>query len=442
MENIAVGLKRRMLLFSLPIISSLFIQQLYGVVDLAVIGHYLGADELTAVGNASNILMLFLVISGGLELAVEIIVSRYIGMKDEKGETEAAVAMLYGGLWVGLFFAVIGFIAVPALLQEIQLPPELSGFAGMYAKIYVLGLPIIYVYDISRAILIASGDAKASFGLMLASSVLNVLLNILFIAGFGMGVAGSALGTIVAQGIVMMAGLRMLHRRFRKSPHYSLKPQLEAAYLSDGIRIALPTIFQQFVVTFSAVLIQALVNPFGSEMILGFIAVTKVMMLARIMVIGLAQTVTIFGAQLYAGNQHAEVRAAYGYAVKIAVIYTMAVSLVLLAFPAPIGDLFFATGNHVRAFAFFREYLYGSVFIQLVSVFKFMNEGLLRSGLKMKAYLLCNIGELALKLGITYVLIDAFGGSAFWLGEAAARALILLLSFRYLRQIQPEPRKC
>lgn len=441
MGNTKHGLQRRMLLFSLPIISSLFIQQLYGVVDLAVIGHYLGADELAAVGNASNILMLFLVISGGLELAVEIVVSRYIGMGDEKGEVEAGIALLYGGFGVGLLFAVVGFFSVPALLHAIQLPPELMAFAELYAKMYVVGLPIIYVYDISRAILIAAGDAKSSFHLMLSSTILNVVLNILFIGGFGLGVAGSALGTVVAQGIVMVAALMMLHRKFRDSPHYSPNPQLASAYLSDSIRIALPTIFQQFVVTFSSVLVQALVNPFGSETILGFVAVTKVMMLARIVVIGLAQTLTIFGAQSYAGKRYSEVRAGYGIAVRLAVVYTLVSAPVLLVFAAGIGNLFFATAAHPQAFGFFREYLYGSVLIQLFSVFKFMNESLLRSALKMKAYLVCNIGELALKLGVTYLFLHPFGGSAFWLGEAAARAFILLLSFRYLRQMQAETRQ-
>lgn len=429
-------LERRLLSFAVPVISSLFVQQLYGVIDMVIIGKYLGAEELAAVGNATNIVMLFIVISGGIELAVEIIISKYIGNQETKNLAEASVSILSFGFLIGMLVAVIGFLNTAGMFRVIQLPAELMAFAETYAKIYILGIPFIYLFDISRAMLISLGEANKSFQLMLASSILNLVLNLFFIAVLHLGVAGSALATVLAQAVCMLFSLKALHKKMKTNPHYTLRPSLKPRHLDEMASIALPVIFQQFVVTFSSVIVQALVNPFGNEVIIGFVAITKVMMISRIVIVGLAQTLTIFSAQLISGKRFEDLQTAYGFLVKTALIYALLTGAVFKMAPVALANIFFDADAHAGAFYFFRAYLDSYLFIQLLSVFKFMNESILRSALKMKEYLICNVGDLAVKLLSTYALIAPYSTAAFWIGELAARCFVLAASFYYMRQLK------
>lgn len=155
-----------------------------------------------------------------------------------------------------------------------------------------------------RAILISNERAKISFYLLATSSILNRLLNLLFILVLQLGVLGSALGTVLAQGITMLVTLYLLAKMDRQEEEpVSLKPDLSWTKIKSILHIALPTIFQQFAITFGATFVQAWVNPFGQEAILGYVAIVKVMNPARIVLVGFAQTLTLMTAQLLAAKR-------------------------------------------------------------------------------------------------------------------------------------------
>nr|WP_275092129.1 MATE family efflux transporter [Lactobacillus delbrueckii] len=166
-------------------ISELFVQQLYSVIDMAIIGRYryLGARELGAVGNAANIIMLFLAVSGGFEMAVDVMVSRLLGASKNKEKAAMARDTLFLSAISGLVLVVITWISLPALYKAVSLPENMMGDALLYGhgRVYLFALPIIYIYDVGRAILISNERAKISFYLLATSSILNLLLNLLFI---------------------------------------------------------------------------------------------------------------------------------------------------------------------------------------------------------------------------------------------------------------------
>lgn len=149
--------------------------------------------------------------------------------------------------------------------------------------------------------MISNERAKISFYLLATSSILNLLLNLLFILVLQLGVLGSALGTVLAQGITMLVTLYLLAKMDRQEEEpVSLKPDLSWTKIKSILHIALPTIFRQFAITFGATLVQAWVNPFGQEAILGYVAIVKVM---RIVLVGFAQTLTLMTAQLLAAKR-------------------------------------------------------------------------------------------------------------------------------------------
>ncbi|MFK3588405.1 MATE family efflux transporter [Lactobacillus sp. 23-2] len=420
-------LKRKVWAFSLPMISEFLVQQLYSVVDMAIIGRFLGARQLGAVGNAANIIMLFLVVSGGFEMAVDVMVSRLLGAGRNQEKAAIARDALCLSAISGLILVVIAWLSLPSLFKAVSLPENMMGDALLYGRVYLFALPIIYIYDVGRAILISNERAQVSFYLLAGSSLLNLLLNLFFILGLQLGVLGSALGTVLAQGAMMLVTLWLLAKMDRQEAKpVSLKPDLSFEKIKSILHIALPTIFQQFAITFGATLVQAWVNPFGQEAILGYVAIVKFMSLARIVLVGFAQTLTLLTAQLLAGKKFAAVKAVYRYCCRLSLIYWLASSALSIFACRALASLFFDPGQNQAAYGFFKIYLFAFVSIQLFSIFKFMNEGLLRSMVLMKEYLYCNLGELGLKLAVNWLLLAPLGTNAFWSAELGARIICVL----------------
>ncbi|QDH96561.1 MATE family efflux transporter [Lactobacillus delbrueckii subsp. bulgaricus] len=409
-------------------ISELFVRQLYSVIDMAIIGRYLGARELGAVGNAANIIMLFLIVSGGFEMAVDVMVSRLLGASKNKEKAAMARDTLFLSAISGLVLVVIAWISLPALYKAVSLPENMMGDALLYGRVYLFALPIIYIYDVGRAILISNERAKISFYLLATSSILNLLSKSSFHSRLAAaGVLGSALGTVLAQGITMLVTLYLLAKMDRQEEEpVSLKPDLSWTKIKSILHIALPTIFQQFVITFGATLVQAWVNPFGQEAILGYVAIVKVMNLARIVLVGFAQTLTLMTAQLLAVKTYSAVKAVYRYCSNVSLIYWLVSSALSVIFCQLLAGMFFDPGQNQAAYSFFRVYLYAFVGTQLFSIFKFLNEGLLRSMVLMKEYLYCNLGELALKLAATGLLLTLLQTNAFCSAELGARIICVL----------------
>lgn len=220
-------LKRKVWAFSLPMISEFLVQQLYSVVDMAIIGRFLGARQLGAVGNAANIIMLFLVVSGGFEMAVDVMVSRLLGAGRNQEKAAVARDTLCLSAISGLILVVIAWLSLPSLFKAVSLPENMMGDALLYGRVYLFALPIIYIYDVGRAILISNERAQVSFYLLAGSSLLNLLLNLFFILGLQLGVLGSALGTVLAQGAMMLVTLWLLAKMDRQEAKpVSLKPDL------------------------------------------------------------------------------------------------------------------------------------------------------------------------------------------------------------------------
>ena len=194
---------KKVFFFSIPIILSMFTQQFYNVADTMIVGQFLGVDELAAVGNAGTIVMLFIVVSGGIELSSEIIFSRYLGKKDLQKIANGSINIIAIALTISITLVALGFLCLPTLYRWIHLPNELIPFTNAYIMTYMIGVPFIYVYDISRAIITALGDSKHCFYFVFGSSLLNIILDLLFICVFHLGVFGAALATIIAQALFM-----------------------------------------------------------------------------------------------------------------------------------------------------------------------------------------------------------------------------------------------
>lgn len=272
------NIKKIFIRFALPMILSLVSQQLYNVIDMIIVGKFLGVKELAAVGNAGTIVTVLITLSGGLEMGCEVLFAKYIGSKKNKDIIVGVKSILFFGLTSGIVITLLGMLLKAPILIWIKVPEELITQTGVYYSIYLAGITCIFLYDISRAILIALGNAKVNMILVIATSLLNVILDLYFICVLKMGVGGAALATVLSQIVGMVITLLLLRKRLYP---YSIEyphSKVQLKKIKEVLTISLPTIFQQFLLSVSSMLLVALVNPYGSDVISGFITVNKIML--------------------------------------------------------------------------------------------------------------------------------------------------------------------
>lgn len=414
--------------FALPMIFSLITQQLYNVVDMIIVGRYLGVNELAAVGNAGTVVQILVTLSGGLEMGSEVIFAKYIGAKKYRDIVIGARSILIFGLISGLSITVIGMLLKTSVLSWIQVPPELSADTGSYYSIYIAGLAGIFLYDISRAIIVALGNAKASMVLVIITSLLNVFLDLFFICILSMGVGGAALATILSQFIGMAITLVILRKSIRpyKSDCTACRPQVSK--VKEILSISIPTILQQSILSISSILLVSLVNPYGSEVISGYVAVNKIILFGMLAVIGTSQALSIFTASNSAAGNTSRIREGYRSCMIFVTAYLLVIISLNFIIPKYFIGAFLDITKNTAAYQFAKDYLQFSCVTYLFYGWKIINESILRGFLKMKEYLCSNLADLIGKVIMTYLLIIPFALHSFWMGNMFGKLIAFVIS--------------
>ena len=422
------NVKKTILRFALPMILSLITQQLYNVADMIIVGHYLGVNELAAVGNAGTIVSILVTLSGGLEMGSEVIFSKFIGSERYKDIVTGTKSILLFGLISGLCITVMGITLKAPILRLIQVPANLSSDTGIYYNIYLAGLTGIFLYDISRAILVSLGNPKLSMFLVILTSLLNVGMDLLFICVWNMGVGGAAFATILSQIIGMLLSLYLLRRKMRPYTQKYHFRGIETAKIKEILSISIPTILQQLLLSLSSMLLMALVNPYGSEIISGYITANKIILFGIVPVIGTCQALSVFTAANSGGGRTSRIREGYYFCMVLTGVYiSIIVASNFLLIKSLIG-IFVDIERYTDAFKFARNYLQYSSLVYFLYGWKIINESLMRGFMRMKEYLCSNLSDLFGKVIITILLVSLFSQQGFWMGNAFGKIISFAIS--------------
>ena len=266
-NSLLTGAVRPALLrYALPIILSMVATQFYAVADTMIIGLRLDADALAAVSNASTMLMIFLFVSGGMELGGGLLVAAGKPTATKHEMTELLYNLLFVDEVIALLTTAVGFVTLPALLRLINTPAEILDTAVLYGRIYLLGLPFLMPYDLSKECVMGCGDSKTPLKVIVATSVMNIVLDLVLVGPFG--VAGAAAATAAAQvagAVYMVAFLRRTQMDAAFSPR-----MLKARYARDIFRLSAPNSVQQASGTIITTVKQGLLGGLGVEAIAGF----------------------------------------------------------------------------------------------------------------------------------------------------------------------------
>lgn len=351
---------KQMILFAFPLFFGNVFQQFYSTVDSVVVGNFVSADALAAVtmtGSAVNTLVGLFV---GMSTGASVVISQCFGGKDRQGLRKAVHTALAATFFLGLAMMAVGYLITPSLLRFMQTPDSIVPLASVYLRIYFLGIEGLMFYNMSSAILRAVGDSRRPLIFLIVTSLLNVVLDLLFVLGFGLGVAGVALATILSQFISASLGLFVL---FHSTEDYGIslrELRIDPASLWKIVCIGLPAGLQMAIISFSNVFVQGYINSFGNASASGWGAYGRVDAFVILPLQSIALAVTTFTGQNAGAGNVGRIKDGVRISILMAVILTYIICILEFIAAPHIVTLFNQDPEVVR---------YGTLFIRCNCLF-------------------------------------------------------------------------
>lgn len=266
---------KELVLFSIPLLLGNLFQLLYNTVDSIVVGNFVGHQALAAVGASTPLINMLIGFFMGVATGAGVIISRYYGGNKTEELQKTVHTFVAFTLIFGIFMMIFGLVMTPTFLRWMGTPDDVFDMAVVYLQIYFLGIMPTMMYNTGAGILQAVGDSRRPLIFLTCASVLNIILDLVFVINFNMGVAGVAWATLIAQAVsCMLVCLTLIHSRevYRVQIR---KIRLHKDMLIQVIRLGIPSGLQQMIVSFSNVLVMSYVNGFGSTAVAGFSSANK-----------------------------------------------------------------------------------------------------------------------------------------------------------------------
>jgi len=355
MDMLHGSLTDKLVLFAIPLALSSILQQLFNSADLAVVGRFDSSAAMAAVGSNAALINLVISLFTGLAVGANVVVSALIGRQMEEQISGAVHTIVTLALLSGFLLLGIGEAIAPAILRMVGTPDDVLYLAERYLRIYFLGMPFFMIYNFGSAILRAKGDSARPLYALIASGILNVVLNLVLVIVFHLGVAGVAIATVISNGVSAGMVLLFLMHEEEKFRFRFGRMRIERTYLKDIISIGAPAGIQGMVFALSNVVIQSGINSFGAACIAGNTAAQNFEYMAYFVVNAFAQTAVTFTSQNFAAGDVSRCRKIYLRTELLALVCTAAVSAVFLIFRYPLIGIFTKDPEVIR-YAMVRMY--------------------------------------------------------------------------------------
>ena len=319
------SIPRQLIWLALPLICGNILQQLYNTVDAFIIGRFLGGAAFGAVGVAGTVMNLFIFILSGCCTGIAVLFAQFYGSRDLASFRREGFLSLVFGLLLTAVLGLGGLVLLGPLLGLIQTPGELRPLVTEYLNVIFLGLPVTFLYNLGSAALRAAGNTLAALFPLMAATALNVGLDILFVGGFSMGIAGAAVATVLAQGFAALLALGYLRWRMPQLLFGREDLHLDWDMLRRTASFGLVSALQQSAVYIGKLLVQGAVNSMGNEAINAYTAATRIEGFANSFGDSGAEAVSVFVAQNTGAGEKKRVKRGFftGMALMIALGLTM-----------------------------------------------------------------------------------------------------------------------
>lgn len=403
-----------LLLFALPMIVGNLFQQLYNMADAVIVGNYIGEEALAAVGASYSYTTVLIMIAIGGGIGASVLVSQFLGAGQYRQMRTAVNTFLFTFLGVSVLLAVCSFLLNPVILSVLDTPQKVYGEAVRYLQIYSAGLPFMFMYNVLSANFNALGKSKIPLCLLIFSSVLNVVLDLLLVGAFHLGVGGAAAATVAAQGISVMISFIVLLSVLKNYTFEGRALLFDTDMLRRGTKIAVPSIIQQSIVSIGMLLTQSAVNQFGASALAGYSAGMRLESICVVPMIATGNAVSTFTAQNIGAGRTERIRQGYRQALLIVLTFGMLLILLSQFLYGSAISLFVDPLESAAAFRVgTRCFRFEGWFFTLIG-FKAVTDGVLRGSGDVKVYMAANLINLAIRVLIARLLSPVFGLHMIW----------------------------
>ena len=431
------SITKTLLLFAMPMIAGNLLQQFYNIADTLIVGRFLGAEALAAVGSSYTLMTFLTSILLGLSMGSGAVFSIYYGEKNEEKLKESMVAAFWLILVVALVLNVIVFLCIHPIMNFLQVPEEIYDIMKEYLWIVFCGIFASFLYNYFASLLRAVGNSMAPLMFLAVSAVLNIILDLWFVLGLKWGVAGAAAATVFSQyvagiGIFLYSGIKLPY--FHEIKKY-IRPKKEMMKAIG--QFSFLTCLQQSVMNLGILMIQGLVNSFGTVIMAAFAAAVKIDSFAYMPVQDFGNAFSTFVAQNYGAGREDRIKNGIKKAVRLSVGFSLCISAVVFIFARPLMMIFIRPEETAILNAGV-EYLRieGAFYSGIACLF--LLYGYYRAVKKPGMSLVLTIISLGTRVALAYVLsaIPQIGVTGIWWSVPIGWGLADLAGFLYYKRLR------
>ena len=331
---------KQLIQFSLPLMLGNVFQMLYNTVDSIVVGNFVGKEALAAVGSTSMIVNMLVFFFNGFSVGAGVVIGNYFGAKEKERLHTAVETTMAVSFLLCILFSIIGYLGVDFMLRFMATPEDVFADASTYLHIYFVGFAGLLIYNIGSGILRAVGNTTLPLIFLIITSVMNIILDLLFVIGFHAGIAGVAYATILSQFVSAVLTLILLTR---SKDIYRLVWKdlaIDAATLKKIFSVGLPAAIQSVITAFSNIFVQSYINHFGSGCMAGWSSYNKLDMFIMLPMQSFAMAATTFVSQNIGAGQVKRANKGTKTAILLSVATTFLIAVALFIFAAPAVRLF------------------------------------------------------------------------------------------------------
>lgn len=397
---------KNLLTFTLPLLFSALLQQLYNTADLLIVGRFAGKVDMAAIGACGAITLLVVALFMGLSTGTSVLVAQYYGAKNRKElskvvHTNFAIAIYGGGL-----LSIITIIFSPVFLKWIATPPEVMGPATNYLRIVFAGMVPVMLYNMGSAVLRSVGDSVRPFNFLAVSAFLNIILDLVFVGIFDMGAVGAGIATAFAQSV---SGILVAYSLIRTTDIYRLRfkrIRFHKDSLRDIFAIGLPAGISGAMIALSNVIIQGQINVFGAQAIAGAASANRIDGFVFTSLEAFALAITTFVGQNIGARKPKRLSAGIKTSLLMTWVFVAVVSSILVCFRYTFMSVFSA--DHGVIFYGAKMTVTLAPFYVVFSTTEVLSGAIRGSGTSIPVMIITLIGMFIIRLGWIVVAMPVF----------------------------------
>lgn len=422
--------------FAMPMILGSFFQQIYNMADSVIVGQFVGSSALAAVGACAALTNVFICVALGAGVGAGVLVSRYFGAREYGKMKTIMSTSLFSFLILSIVLGIFGFCFSRSMMRVLQTPGDILNDAVLYLQVYFAGFPFLFMYNILSNMFTSIGESKIPLGLLIFSSILNIFMDLWMVAGLGLGVFGAALATLIAQGISAVFSLFLFLSRMRR--YKSRFDWFDRQELYSMLQIAIPSVLQQSTVSIGMMIVQAVVNPFGTQALAGYSATMRVENVFSLIFVSIGNAVSPYVSQNLGAKKIERIKKGYHAALVLDVCFAVLAFIVIETLHTQISSLFLGKDGTALAYQVSEGYMKWLGYFFIFMGIKMATDGVLRGLGIMRPFLIANMVNLAIRLSVALICAPRFGIVFVWLAVPAGWFANFLISYAALRRLWPK----